>query len=87
MTVDEELRNRGYCRLRLAGVLVAVDGEGASVPVDGSHWDPDGCLVLKLPGGFEVDADRCHLRSRWPVACRPPRRRNEWNSAGEKWAG
>ena len=31
MTVAEELRNRGYCRLRLAGVLVAVDGQGPAV--------------------------------------------------------
>ena len=87
MTVAEELENRSHCRLRLLGVLVAVDGDGVPVPIEGSRWDQDQCLVLKLPGGFEADADRCHLRSKWPVACRAPRRRNEWNSAGGKWVG
>ncbi len=85
MTIAEELKNRNDCRYRLAGVLVAVDGDGLTVPVSSTRWAQDSGLVVVFADGSEVTADRCHLRSPWPIACCRPKRRNEWNSKGKKW--
>jgi hypothetical protein len=80
MTVAEELANRNKCRHKLGGVLVAVDGIAAVQAVRSSYWGKDSRLVVVLDGGGELPADRCHLRSKWPVACCAPKRENEWNS-------
>jgi hypothetical protein len=85
MTVAEELRNRGNCRYKLRGVRVAVDGTGESLWVSHTYWDGQRQLVVVLDDGTKLPAERCHLRSRWPVACCLPERRNEWNSVGRKW--
>src|SRR5579884_799378 len=79
MTVADELSNRNNCRYRLSGVMVAVDGSGPGLPVSRTCWDKSGRLVLVLEDGQQVGANRCHLRSQWPVACCRPKRRNEWN--------
>jgi hypothetical protein len=80
MTVAEELLNRNKCRYRLAGVLVAVDGRQGVQSVTSCFWDQTNNLVVVLADGNKVPASRCHLRSRWPVACCPPASENEWNS-------
>jgi len=85
MTVAEELLNRRKCRYKLKGVLVAVDDRGPSQAVDSTFWDKDSRLVVILEGGEQLPAERCHLRSPWPVACCQPARRNEWNSSGRRW--
>jgi hypothetical protein len=80
MTLAEELANRNNCRNRLGGVLVSVDGTGPAREVRGSFWDKTTHLMVILADGEKVPADRCHLRSKWPVACCPPASENEWNS-------
>jgi len=74
MTVPEELANRNKCRYRLGGVVVAVDGTQHMQVVRSSHWDKDSRLVVVIDDGGKVPADRCQLRSKWPVACCPPAR-------------
>ena len=85
MTVAEELQNRHRCRYKLKGVLVAADGNGAGLPVCHTYWDAASHLIVVLENGDRLPAERCHLRSKWPVACCPPRKHNEWNSTGRRW--
>jgi hypothetical protein len=84
-TVFDELKNRGNCRYRLRGVLVSVDGTEPAVPVAHTYWEANSQLMVALENGLKVPAERCHLRSQWPIACCTPRRHNQWNSVGRKW--
>ena len=85
MTVAEELMNRRKCCFKLQGVLVAVDGKGPEIAVRSSRWGKDSRLIVTLKNGQHLPAERCELRSKWPIACCRPGKMNEWNSTGRKW--
>jgi hypothetical protein len=87
MTVQEELDNRRNCRQGLRGVMVAIDDQDklGLIAIDHTYWQAaHKPLMVALANGHHVCATRLYLRSKWPVQCCPPRRRNEFNSVKGK---
>ncbi len=86
MTVADELKNRG-CRNGLTGVLVQVPGRDAPMAIHSTEWAEPGRLVVTLIDNTDHPPESCVLRSKWPVTCCTPSKRNEWNSGakGKGW--
>lgn len=72
MKAAEEFANRNNCRNRVGGVLVPMDGRGLAQAVKSWFWDEASSLIVVLTDGDKNPANRCHLRSKWPVSCFPP---------------